>query len=191
MYCPNCATETVINQKFCRSCGMSLALVSQAMLSQALVSKATTSPSLVTGADDQYHLTTFRDDGSERRQSKFMRWGFVLLFAGLVFTILMGVGGDEVQRVNFSLGHFMNSLAGLGAAILLAGVGLIVYAGLLPSIKPPHAPRRAISPPAPAINDPSTAPTTASMEPAAESLPSITEHTTYTLGPQKRNPISH
>ncbi|HKF54961.1 MAG TPA: zinc ribbon domain-containing protein [Blastocatellia bacterium] len=191
MYCPNCATETVINQKFCRSCGMSLALVSQAMLSQTLVSEATTGQSVVPGSGDEHPSTAFREDRSEHRQSKFMRWGFVLLFAGLVFTILMGVGGDEVQRVNFSLGHFMNSLAGVGAAILLAGVGLIVYAGLLPAIKPSHAPRRAISPPAPAIKDPSTAPTTASMEPSAESLPSITEHTTYTLGPQKRNPISH
>jgi len=191
MYCPNCATETVINQKFCRSCGMNLTLVSQAIISQALVSEATASQSIVPGSGDQHPSTAFREDRSEHRQSKFMRWGFVLLFAGLVFTILMGVGGDEVQRVNFSLGHFMNSLAGVGAAILLAGVGLIVYAGLLPAIKPPHALRGAISPPAPAIKDPSTAPTTASMEPSAESLPSITEHTTYTLGPQKRNPISH
>jgi len=182
MYCPNCATETAIDQKFCRSCGMSLALVSQAMSSQ----------SLVPDAAGKHPFTASIEDRSERRQSKFMRWGFVILFAGLVFTILMGVGGDEVQRVNFSLGHFMNSLAGVGAAILLAGVGLIVYAGLLPSIKQPQAPPvRAISPPAPAINDPSTAPTTASMEPPAESLPSITEHTTYILEAQKRDPISH
>lgn len=191
MYCPNCATETAINQKFCRSCGMNLTLVSQAIISQALVSEATTSQSIVPGAGDQHPSTAFREDRSEHRQSKFMRWGFVLLFAGLVFTILMGVGGDEVRRVLPTVGHLMNSLAGLGAAILLAGVGLIVYAGLLPSIKPPHAPRRAISPPARAINDPSTAPTTASMEPSAESLPSITEHTTYTLEPEKRDPISH
>jgi len=118
-------------------------------------------------------------------------WQFVLLFAGLVFTILMGVGGDEVQRVNFSLGHFMNSLAGLGAAILLAGVGLIVYAGLLPSMKLPQPPRaRAISPPATSIDQASTTPTTASMEPSAGQLPSIAEHTTYTLEPQKGDPIS-
>jgi len=181
MYCPNCATETAIDQKFCRSCGMSLALVSQAMSSQSLVSAAGEHPS-----------TAFREERSEHRQSKFMRWGFVILFAGLVFTILMGVGGDEVQRVNFSLGHFMNSLAGVGAAVLLAGVGLIVYAGLLPSIKQPlPQPARALSPPPANINQPSPPATTSSMEPGAQQVPSITEHTTYTLEPQKGDPISH
>jgi hypothetical protein len=191
MYCPNCATETGINQKFCRSCGMNLALVSQAIVSQALVSGAEATESLVPGADSQESSTVITESRSEDRKSKFMRWGFVLLFAGLVFTILMGVGGDEVQRVNLSLGHFMNSLAGLGAAILLGGVGLIVYAGLLPSIKQPQRPRaRAISPPAPIVAQPTPAPTTSSMEPSAD-MPSITEHTTYTLEPQKRDPISH
>jgi hypothetical protein len=182
MYCPNCATETAIDQKFCRSCGMSLALVSQAMSSQ----------SLVPGISGRQPSIAADEDASEDRRSKFMRWGFVLLFAGLVFTILMGVSGDEIQKISVPLGHFVNSLAGLGAAILLAGVGLVIYAGLLPSIKAPKPPRgRAIPPPPTTINHPITSPTTASMEPVAQPLPSVAEHTTYTLEPKKEgDPIS-
>lgn len=29
MYCPSCGTKTSVSQKFCRSCGMSLAMISQ------------------------------------------------------------------------------------------------------------------------------------------------------------------
>jgi hypothetical protein len=156
----------------------------------ALVSQAISSQSLVPGAASR-QLPTVAEDGPEERRSKFMRWGFLLLFAGLVFTILMGVSGDEIQRINVPLGHFVNSLAGVGAAILLGGVGLIIYAGLLPSIKLPRGPRiRAISPPPTNINHPTTTPTTASMEPVVQPLPSVVEHTTYTLEPQKGDPIS-
>ena len=175
MYCPNCATQTSVDQKFCRNCGMSLALVSQAMSSQALLA----------GSARKVPDATGDDILQEDRKSKLMRRGFVLLFAGLVFCILMGVGGDEVQRVNISLGHLMNSLAGLGAAALLAGVGMIVYAGLLPSLKVRQQARpRSLAPPAAAINHPGVTLTTASMEPDAQPA-SITEHTTYTLDSEK------
>jgi hypothetical protein len=181
MYCPNCATETSIDQKFCRVCGMNLSPVSQALSGQ----------SLAPAPADRDRQAADDGDEMEDRRSKFMRRGFVLLFGGLVFTILMGVVGDEVQRVSGPLGHMMKSLAGLGAAGLLAGVGLIIYAGLLPSFKLRQQPRRrSISPPAAIIDYPDGRINTASMEPEGQSTPSVTEHTTYTLDPQKSDPAS-
>src|SRR5262249_57994904 len=176
MYCPNCATQTSVDQKFCRNCGMNLTLVSQAM----------TSHQVLPGSSDASSGAESSDDSEEDRKSNLMRRGFVLLFAGLVFCILMGIGGGEVQRLNIPLGHLMNSLAGLGAAGLLAGVGMIVYAALLPSHKLRHQARPiAIPPPAATIRNPGATRDTASMEPDARQAPSVTEHTTYTLDPQK------
>ena len=155
---------------------MGLTLVSQAMSSHQLT--ADSSPEPPGGGSG--------DDSDEDRKSKLMRRGFVLLFAGLVFCILMGIGGGEVQRFNIPLGHLMNSLAGLGAAGLLAGVGMIVYAGLLPSHKLGQQARPlAIPPPAATIRNPSVTRDTASVEPDAQPAPSVTEHTTYSLDPQK------
>ena len=155
---------------------MSLALVSQAMSSQSLVSDSA-------GVDLETH---FDQDEMEDRRSKFMRWGFVLLFGALVFIILMGVGGDEVQKLSAPLGHLMNSLAGLGTAVLLAGVGLIIYSGLLPSLQARQRGRqRAISAPAATISYPDGPLNTASMEREPFPAPSVAEHTTYTLDPPK------
>jgi len=153
------------------------------------VSRAMTDQALVSGGHDNYPDVGGEEEREDRR-SALMRRGFVVLFAALVFIIVMGVGGDEVARVNKPLGQLMNAFAGLGAAALLAGVGLIVYSGLLPALKRrrPAGPR-AISPPPAAVDYSGTPVNTASMDPRAdpqaESAPSVTEHTTYTLGAQK------
>jgi hypothetical protein len=150
------------------------------------VSQAMTEQSLEPGSARRYPDSPDDDDQGEDRKSKLMRRGFVLLFAALVFTILMGVGGDEVQRISNPLGHLMNSLAGVGAAGLLAGVGLIIYAGLLPPLEVrQRLRRRAISPAPPAIDYPDDRLNTASMEREPERTPSVTEHTTYGLDQQR------
>jgi hypothetical protein len=154
-------------------------------MSLALVSEAMSSQSFVPGSAHQYHAAEDEQDQIEDRRSKLMGRGFVLLFGGLVFTILMGVGGGELQRISSPLGHLMNSFAGLGAAVLIAGAGMIVYAGLLPSLEDRRQlRRRAISPPPATIDDPDRRVNTASMEHEG-SAPSVTEHTTYTRDPQK------
>jgi hypothetical protein len=99
----------------------------------------------------------------------------VLLFGGIVFTILMSVVGDDLRRASSSLGHLMNSFAGLGAAALLAGVGMIVYSGLLPSVEVTRQrSRRAISPQGGAIAYPDGRLNTASMKHELGSAPSVT-----------------
>jgi hypothetical protein len=160
-------------------------------MSLALVSRAMSSQSLQPGSADQHPPAGDDEEAREDRRSKLMRRGFVLLFAGIVFTILMGVGGDEARRLSVALGHLMNGLAGLGAAVLVAGAGMIVYAGLLPPLMlRQQSRRRAIAPPADTINYPDGRLDTASMEPQVQSNPSVTEHTTHTLGPDKSDPVS-
>jgi hypothetical protein len=152
----------------------------------SLVSQAMTSQSLTPGSVYSYSESADADDQGEDRKSKLMRRGFVLLFAALVFIILMAVGGDEVHRISNRLGHLIDSLVALGVAVLLAGTGLIIYAGLLPPLEVRRRlRRRQISPPAPTIDYPDDRLNTASMEREPDRAPSVTEHTTYTLDQPK------
>jgi len=69
-------------------------------------------------------------------------------------------------------------LAGLAGLVMFGGCSLLIYADALPKAQPPGAP------PAPAALP--KAPTTNELGPApiAESMPSVTEHTTRALEPE-------
>ena len=107
MHCPSCGMQTSIDQKFCRSCGMSLEAVSKAVASH-LPTSDSNKPSV-------------RDDNSVlRRMAIMLFWGIVVFLMG---GVVMGVSKKMLH----------NDLVGLiGLVILIAGAILVTYAVISP-----------------------------------------------------------
>lgn len=159
MYCPNCGTPTSSDRKFCRSCGMNLLPVSQM---------------LVTGQQQGGESVALQKEKPALPRNKTFRWGFGIMWAGLLLILMMGIGGDALRHLNRNLGSFIEDLAGIGVIPLLGGVGIMIYSRFLErSPAPPHAPVGSLPPERHVVTfDP-----VARAEPA----PSVTEGTTYSL----------
>jgi len=103
---------------------------------------------------------------------KTFRWGFGIMWAGLLLILIMGIGGDAVRNLNGNLGRFIEDLAGLGVIPLLSGVGLMIYSRFQgPAV--PGAPPAALPPQNHAVN--------INPQSRSEPAPSVTEGTTYQL----------
>ena len=162
MYCPNCATQASADQKFCRSCGLSLQMISQMLTGQF---PATESDRALVEIVER--IQSHRD--------KMKRWGFIMMWGGMVVAALFGVIGGAMTSINWALGNFIASLAGIGGVILLVGIGLMIYTRFLPK--------------APAYRQPPQPTALPRAEPTSqlpperhpEPVPSVTEHTTVRL----------
>jgi len=165
MYCPKCATPASTDQKFCRSCGLSLETIPELLASQS-------------------------SEGEQRqsRRNRLQRWGFFITATGLVFLFaLASVWLGEMWRGDLSptemrmgdLGpttvRIMNLLMGIGLPVFLVGLCLIGYWAYLSLPKASaHRPSARALPPA----QPTTKlPPVHRPEPEA----SVTEHTTELL----------
>ncbi len=167
MYCPNCGTETSESRKFCRSCGMSLEIISQALTGQ-----------LQTLPTD----TAMESAPAQSERRKMMRWGFGVFWLGILLAALLGILGGAISTLASQAGEFIASLAGLGGLIVLVGIGMMIYSRFLPNapgLKTPAPlpqPRQTELPPAQRGVD---------MRPESLSPPvlSVTENTTELLDP--------
>jgi hypothetical protein len=107
MHCPNCGKQTSIDQKFCRSCGMSLETISKAIIAHQSISDSD-NPSV-------------RDDSNAlRRLGLQLFWGIIVLFMGAV---ILGVNKKMVEADWLRL---------VGLATVMAGMILAMYAVLSP-----------------------------------------------------------
>ena len=105
MYCPNCGKENPEKPRFCRSCGLGLGAISQALVNE---------------------LSTTKSDGSSieivelerKRWHNPLMYGFLMLMLGMVIVIFgKKIAGEQL-------------IADLGMIIAMLGIGLICFKGV-------------------------------------------------------------
>jgi hypothetical protein len=158
MHCPDCGTQIVNHQKYCRSCGMDLE-----GLNALLAARRSGSAPAELGRTDQ-EIT--------RRAIKLLA---LALFAMLIGTVV-GVCGKKFFHDDI--------VSGVGAVIAIAGMFLIVFA-LFQAIWSKTTPGPKISPDTAAVTNPELRIPLAAILPA--SIPSITESTTRRMGDNATN----
>lgn len=121
MFCPNCGIESEINRKFCRSCGMSLEVISHVLTGQF--------PSAQTGDGVVESEQMFKSD-----RQKVKRIGFITLLCGFFLAATLAILGGAFGNLDSQLGNFIGSLAGMGGVVLMTGIGIIIYSLFLPKL---------------------------------------------------------
>ena len=109
MHCPTCGTTTATDQRFCRSCGMSLEAVSQLVAAHSPSDEVTI----------QKHQT---EKAALARMVKWMLWGFLVLGLGILLLVTHKI---------FALDRLVSFIA---SCLLLLGAGIAMY-GLLAALR--------------------------------------------------------
>ena len=169
MHCPNCGTQAAADQKFCRSCGIGLQAIAEALAKE-----------LATAGLD--HSLDELSDPEKNRIKKFERWGATTALTGLAMIALMIIG-IVVSMPFFKLFkidpqfYFENVLPWVFAVALptfLIGGGMAIYAG----VRKKRIQHQQLQPPTlPKADTTSKLPAASHLEPVA----SIAERTTDLL----------
>jgi zinc-ribbon domain len=131
MYCPNCATQSSDDQKFCRSCGFDLQVISLALATES-------------EPDDSDELELADSEDPQSRKKRMALLGIVALMSSLMIGCLIPI----------CLGLFPNwsgliplilVLSGLAGLPLFGGIILLVYSDYLPETQIPNEPSRSVS----------------------------------------------
>lgn len=153
MYCPNCGKENSDEQRFCRSCGLSLQAISQVLVSELSENELDSNSTKVVKHE-------------QRRLHNPLLYGFLLLLLGMMIIIF----GKKIIVEQL--------IADIGTLIAVLGVALFGYKGVLLMLQPQSSsPSQIKTLPE---SDP-TAKLPPALQPDAP--PSVTEHTTRTLEP--------
>lgn len=154
MYCPDCGKANPVGQKFCRSCGLSLKPVSQALAGEVVPAEE----SFNSGA-----LSTVTLQGEQKFWQNPLIYALLLIILGMI----IGVIGDKVVLTKM--------VTDMGTLITVLGVGLLGFKGVMLVIAPPRSLPKARQ--VPQIEETSKlTPPLLSAEP-----PSVTENTTRQL----------
>jgi len=102
MNCPKCGLQTLADQKFCRSCGASLQVITQPLADRAPAADLDRTTSII-----------IRDE--RQGPPRLVLWGFIIMFIGVAIGIIgKKLMHDEIVSVT-------------GALLSLAGMFLAVY----------------------------------------------------------------
>jgi len=153
MNCPKCGLQPLPDQKFCRSCGSNLQIITQPLAELTTVSHRASTPSIVS-------------NGEQRRANNLPLWGFIIMFIG----VAIGVIGKMLLH--------QDTVTVVGVLFSLLGMFLTAYPYLSPA---PRQKRDSIASSQQEVLTRSQPTTYLPPESSNEYVPSITEGTTDLL----------
>ena len=113
MNCPKCDLQTLPDQKFCRSCGASLKMITQPLAEYAAVSDLEGTPAI-----------SFK--GEQQRTNRLTPWAFIIMFIG----VAIGIIGKMLMH--------QEMVTVIGVLVSVVGMFLTVYPYLSPSPRQKH-----------------------------------------------------
>ena len=156
MHCPSCGTDTTLDQRFCRSCGMGLETVSKLVAEHSSPEMLKLEKSLSKKSNQQ-------------RMYNSLKWGMI--------SLILGMAALTVVKT-FTLDKTFNLF---GALLLFLAMGLMCYGALSTIRESPPGPRK--FPPLGGTGELPEAEDTRELPPARVPVPvaSITERTTQLI----------
>jgi len=153
MHCSKCGLQVVPDQKFCRSCGATLQMITQPLAELAAIPNRERTPAII-----------FKDE--TQPVNNFAGWGFIIMFIG----VAIGVIGKMLMHEEI--------VTVVGVLLTLVGMFLTVYPYLLPSRRRKNEFSSSSQPEVETQSQPTNYLTQGSI---IEYVPSITERTTGLL----------